>query len=331
MLSLRSLTYTRAGATQTFAALARAVSRPTSAGAVAAARAYSDAAKQVNGKGRHCEVIVVSSGKGGVGKTTTAANIALALASRGHKTVAIDFDVGLRNLDIHFGMERRIIYDFVNVINDEARLGQALVRDKHTPNLSLLAASQTKDKTALTEEGVERVLEELKRSFDYIVCDSPAGIESGAYHAMLLADTAVICTNPELSSVRDSDKMIGFISSKSRRALEGREPVRQGLLVTRYSPERVVSDDMLSIEDISDQLGLPVLGVVPESKDILHSINVGRPVVASGSNSNAAEAYKDAVSRILGAELPLRFVEVEKKGIFSSSSAEHLCSAMAVP
>jgi len=261
------------------------------------------------------QVVVVTSGKGGVGKTTTTASLGYGLASQGYVTCVIDFDVGLRNLDIHFGMERRIIYDFVNVINNEARLNQALVKDKKNSNLLLLAASQTKDKTALTEEGVERVLNELKEMCDYIVCDSPAGIESGAYHAMLFADKAVICTNPELSSVRDSDKMIGFISSKSRRAMEGKH-VDQGLIITRYNPERVAKDDMLSVDDITDLLGnIPTLGVIPESSDVLLSINVGRPVITG--NSEAAMAYQDAVDRLLGEERELRFTTVEKKSLFS--------------
>jgi len=261
------------------------------------------------------KVVVVTSGKGGVGKTTTTASLGFGLAERGYQTCVIDFDVGLRNLDIHFGMERRIIYDFVNVINNEAKLQQALVKDKRNPNLSLLAASQTKDKTALTEEGVLRVLTELKSSFDYILCDSPAGIESGAYHAMLYADSAVICTNPELSSVRDSDKMIGFISSKAHRALEGKEPVEQSLLITRYNPERVEKEDMLSVQDILEMLGIPLCGVIPESPEVLNSINFGKPVVAG--DGNAAFAYQDAVARLLGEQKELRFTTPEKKGFFS--------------
>mmetsp|Transcript_23528 Transcript_23528/g.40245 ORF Transcript_23528/g.40245 Transcript_23528/m.40245 type:complete len:311 (-) Transcript_23528:41-973(-) len=268
--------------------------------------------KKLTGDG---EVIVVTSGKGGVGKTTTTASLGFGLAERGYKTCVIDFDVGLRNLDIHFGMERRIIYDFVNVINGEANLHQALVKDKRNSNLLLLAASQTKDKTALTEDGVQQVLNDLRKQCDFILCDSPAGIESGAYHAMLFADKAVICTNPELSSVRDSDKMIGFISSKSQRALENREPVQQSLLITRYNPERVEKEDMLSVDDIKEMLGIPVCGVIPESQDVLLSINYGKPVVMN--NSNAGMAYSDAVGRLLGEEKPLRFTTPEKKTFFS--------------
>ena len=212
-------------------------------------------------------------------------------------------------------MERRIIYDFVNVILDEAKLHQALVKDKRNPNLMILAASQTKDKTVLTEEGVERVLNELRKTCDYIICDSPAGIESGAYHAMLFADKAVICTNPELSSVRDSDKMIGFISSKAQRSVDGREPVDQSLLITRYNPERVAKDDMLSVTDIKEMLGIPVCGVIPESPDVLMSINIGRPVVLG--QSDAAEAYRDATARLLGETRELRFITPQQKSFFS--------------
>jgi len=262
------------------------------------------------------QVVVVTSGKGGVGKTTTTASLGYGLAELGYSTCVIDFDVGLRNLDIHFGMERRIIYDFVHVINQEAKLSQALVKDKKNPQLLLLAASQTKDKTALTEDGVERVLNELRGMCDYILCDSPAGIESGAYHAMLFADKAVVCTNPELSSVRDSDKMIGFISSKSRRALEGKSPVDQRLLITRYNPERVANEDMLSVKDISDLLGnIPLVGVIPESNDVLLSINVGRPVICT--KTNASLAYADAVDRLIGVEKEFRFITPEKKSLFS--------------
>jgi septum site-determining protein MinD len=213
-------------------------------------------------------------------------------------------------------MERRIIYDFVNCINEECTVRQALVRDKKNENLYLLAASQTKDKTALKEEGVERVLAELKgkEGFDYVICDSPAGIESGAYQAMLFADLALICTNPELSSVRDSDKMVGFISSKSRRAVEGRPAVEQRLVITRYNPERVAREDMLSMDDIREQLGLEVAGVVPESEEVLLSINVGRPVVAG--TGPAAQAYSDLVLRLLGQTVPLRFVTPESPSFF---------------
>lgn len=196
-------------------------------------------------KGR---VVVITSGKGGVGKTTVTASLGYGLAQRGLRTCLIDFDIGLRNLDLHLGCERRVIFDFIHVIEGNCRLNQALIKDKRLERLSLLAASQTRDKEALTEDGVERVLDELRKEFDYILCDSPAGIESGARHAMFFADDAVLVTNPEISSCRDSDKMIGFIASKSLRAQEGREPVRQRLLVNRYDANRVKNDDCLSVE-----------------------------------------------------------------------------------
>lgn len=257
------------------------------------------------------KVVTISSGKGGVGKTTTAASFSYGLAEIGHKTVVIDFDIGLRNLDIHLGCERRVIYDFVNVLQNECSLNQALIKDKRNPNLSILAASQTKDKTILTEESVLKVLNELKKQFDYIVCDSPAGIESGAKHAMYYADEAIICTNPELSSCRDSDKMIGFIASKSHRAVTNQEPVIQRLLVTRYDPARAQKEESLSLNDIEELLGLPLVGVIPESKAVLTSTNIGQPVILN-SNDKASVAYRDMVKRFLGENIPMKFVDVEK-------------------
>ncbi|HHI77132.1 MAG TPA: septum site-determining protein MinD [Gammaproteobacteria bacterium] len=260
-------------------------------------------------------IIVVTSGKGGVGKTTTSAAFAMGLAERGHRTVVIDFDVGLRNLDLVMGCERRVVFDFVNVIQGEAKLAQALIRDKRNPDLYVLAASQTRDKEALTAEGVGRVLEELSQSFDYIVCDSPAGIEKGATLAMYYADDAIVVTNPEVSSVRDSDRMIGILSSKSQRAEKGLEPIREHLLVTRYAPERVERGEMLSLEDVKEILALPLLGVIPESQAVLNASNAGQPVILD-RESRAGQAYSDMVDRYLGEELPHRFIQPEKKGLF---------------
>ena len=197
------------------------------------------------------KVIVVTSGKGGVGKTTSSASFASGLALRGHKTAVLDFDVGLRNLDLIMGCERRVVYDLINVINNEATLNQALIKDKHCDNLFVLPASQTRDKDALTEDGVERVLKDLAAmGFDYIVCDSPAGIERGAVMALTFADEAIIVTNPEVSSVRDSDRILGIIQAKSRRAQNGGEPVKEHLLITRYVPKRVDAGEMLSYTDV---------------------------------------------------------------------------------
>ena len=232
-------------------------------------------------------IIVVTSGKGGVGKTTTSAAMAMGLALRGHKTAVIDFDVGLRNLDLIMGCERRVVYDFVNVLNDEANLNQGLIKDKRCENLYVLPASQTRDKEALTTEGVGVVLEELSRSFDYIVCDSPAGIERGATMAMYYADDAVVVTNPEVSSVRDSDRMLGILASKSRRAENNEEPIKEYLLLTRYSALRVQRGEMLSVEDVQEILALPLLGVVPESQSVLNASNSGTPVILD-QNSDAA-------------------------------------------
>lgn len=262
------------------------------------------------------EIIVVTSGKGGVGKTTSSASIAIGLAKRGHKTAVIDFDVGLRNLDLIMGCERRVVYDFVNVVNGEATLKQALIKDKRFDNLYVLAASQTRDKDALTKEGVEKVLKDLAADgFEYIVCDSPAGIEKGAFLAMYFADKAVVVVNPEVSSVRDSDRIIGLLDSKTRRAEAG-EAVPSHLLLTRYSPARVASGEMLSIADVEEVLGLKALGVIPESTDVLNASNKGEPVILEGE-SEAGQAYEDAVARLLGDERPLRFTTLEKKGFFS--------------
>ncbi|WP_108650582.1 septum site-determining protein MinD [Dongshaea marina] len=262
-------------------------------------------------------VIVVTSGKGGVGKTTTSAAIATGLALKGHKTVVIDFDIGLRNLDLVMGCERRVVFDFVNVINEEANLNQALIRDKRVGNLYILPASQTRDKEALTKEGVAKVLDKLKEmEFEYIICDSPAGIETGALRALYFADEAIICTNPEVSSVRDSDRILGILASKSRRAENGEDPIREHLLITRYCPSRVNRGDMLSVEDIQEILAISLLGVIPESQAVLKASNSGEPVILD-ENSDAGMAYSDAVARLLGEEQELRFVEEDKKGFFS--------------
>ena len=262
------------------------------------------------------QVIVVTSGKGGVGKTTTSAAFATGLAQSGKKTVVIDFDVGLRNLDLIMGVERRVVFDIVNVINGEARLNQALIRDKRVDTLSILPASQTRDKDALTKEGVQTVIDELSKDFDYILCDSPAGIEKGALLALYFADQAVIVTNPEVSSVRDSDRILGVLQSKSKRAEEKRDPVKEHLLVTRYDPARVERGEMLKLEDIREILAIPLLGVVPESESVLKASNTGNPVILD-ENSNAGIAYSDAVARFLGQDRPHRFIDPEKKGFLS--------------
>lgn len=260
------------------------------------------------------KIIVVTSGKGGVGKTTTSAAFATGLALRGFKTVVIDFDVGLRNLDLIMGCERRVVYDLINVVNGEANLKQTLIKDKRSENLYILPASQTRDKDALTKEGVERVLNELQAEFDYIVCDSPAGIEKGAMMALYFADAAVVVTNPEVSSVRDSDRILGILASKSRRAEQGMEPVKEHLLLTRYSPERVARGDMLSVEDVQEILSVPLLGVIPDSQAVLRASNSGEPVILD-SASDAGQAYSDAVARFLGEAVPYRFTKLAKKGI----------------
>ena len=260
-------------------------------------------------------IIVVTSGKGGVGKTTTSASFATGLALRGFKTAVIDFDVGLRNLDLIMGCERRVVYDLINVVNGEANLHQALIKDKHCENLFVLPASQTRDKDALTEEGVEKVLKDLEHmAFEYIVCDSPAGIERGAVMALTFADEALVVTNPEVSSIRDSDRILGILQSKSRRAKDGREAVKEHLIITRYSAKRVEEGEMLSYKDVQELLRVPLLGVIPESDVVLQSSNAGSPVIHSKGNE-AADAYLDVIARFLGEDVPLRFVSYEKPGL----------------
>ncbi|MCH9827192.1 MAG: septum site-determining protein MinD [Gammaproteobacteria bacterium] len=260
------------------------------------------------------KIVVVTSGKGGVGKTTTSASFATGLALRGHKTVVIDFDVGLRNLDLIMGCERRVVYDFVNVIQGEATLRQALIKDKRIETLSILAASQTRDKDALSEEGVERVLKELAEEFEFIICDSPAGIEKGALMAMYFADEALVVTNPEVSSVRDSDRVLGLLSSKTRKAEKGEGRIKEHLVLTRYNPARVTKGEMLSVEDVTDILAIPLMGVIPESQAVLTSSNAGTPVIADDT-SDAGQAYSDLVARFLGEDKPMRFLSADKKGL----------------
>jgi septum site-determining protein MinD len=271
--------------------------------------------------GAHCQeehnlskVIVVTSGKGGVGKTTSAAAIGTALALRGKKTVIIDFDVGLRNLDLIMGCERRVVFDFINVINDGIRLNQALIKDKRVDNLSILPTSQTRDKDALSQEGVEAVIDELRKEFDYIICDSPAGIEKGAYMALYHADEAIVVTNPEVSSVRDSDRILGILSSKSKRAEHGMDPVKTHLLLTRYDLDRVQRGEMLKLDDVLEILAIPVLGVIPQCGSVLQASNLGMPVVLDDS-SKAGQAYKDAAARLLGEDVELRYVAQQKRGL----------------
>ncbi|WP_366555839.1 septum site-determining protein MinD [Aquibaculum sediminis] len=262
------------------------------------------------------KIIVMTSGKGGVGKTTSSAAFAVGLAARGHRTAVVDFDVGLRNLDIVMGCERRVVYDIVNVINGEATLRQALIRDKRMENLSILAASQTKDKEALELDAVGKLLDELRKDFDYIVCDSPAGIEKGALAALYYADEAIIVTNPEVSSVRDSDRILGILSSKSHRAEKGEDPVKEHLLVTRYDPARVEQGEMLSVEDVQEILAIKLLGVIPESQAVLRASNIGQPVILD-QGTTPAQAYEDAVGRFLGDIIEQRFVRAARRSFFA--------------
>jgi septum site-determining protein MinD len=259
------------------------------------------------------KVIVVTSGKGGVGKTTTSASIAMGLAMQHKKTAVIDFDIGLRNLDLIMGCERRVVYDIANVLRGEANLKQALIRDKNNVNLYILAASQTRDKDVLTQEGVGKIIEELSETFDYIVCDSPAGIEKGAMMAMYYADAAFVVTNPEVSSVRDSDRILGMLSSKTKRAKAGEE-IDEYLIITRYSDKRANSGEMLSIEDIKELLGIPLIGVVPESTTVLNASNAGLPVIAD-PKSEAGQEYQKIIKRFIS-RTTYEASTKKKKGLF---------------
>ncbi|MCR5858880.1 septum site-determining protein MinD [Mesorhizobium sp. J428] len=261
------------------------------------------------------KVIVVTSGKGGVGKTTSTAALGAALAQRGEKTVVIDFDVGLRNLDLVMGAERRVVYDLVNVVQGDAKLPQALIRDKRVETLFLLPASQTRDKDALTAEGVASVMETLKKHFDWIICDSPAGIERGATLAMRHADAAVIVTNPEVSSVRDSDRIIGLLDSKTLKAENG-ERMEKHLLLTRYDPARAARGDMLKVDDVLEILSIPLIGIIPESMDVLRASNLGTPVTLADARSAPAMAYAQAARRLAGETIPVT-IPGEKRSILA--------------
>jgi septum site-determining protein MinD len=258
------------------------------------------------------KVMVVTSGKGGVGKTTSSASLGAALAQTGQNVVVVDFDVGLRNLDLVMGAERRVVFDLVNVVQGDAKLPQALIRDKRVDTLHLLPASQTRDKDALTEEGVGRVIEELRERFDWIICDSPAGIEKGALLAMRFADLAVVVTNPEVSSVRDSDRIIGMLDSKTQCAENGGR-LEKHLLLTRYDAARAARGEMMKVEDILEILAIPLLGIVSESPDVLTASNVGSPITLHNPTSGAARSYTDAARRLLGENIPIN-APTERQG-----------------
>ena len=262
------------------------------------------------------QVVVVTSGKGGVGKTTSTAALGAALALFGEKVVVVDFDVGLRNLDLVLGAERRVVFDLINVIQGVAKLPQALIRDKRSENLYLLPASQTRDKDALTEDGVAWVIDELRTKFDWIICDSPAGIERGATLAMRYADTAIVVTNPEISSVRDSDRIIGLLDSRTEKAERG-EQVDKHLLITRYQSSRADRGEMLSIDDVLEILSTPLIGIIPESKEVMHASNMGTPITLNNALSAPARAYFDAARRLKGEAIPM-LVPSETRGFLNT-------------
>ena len=261
------------------------------------------------------KVIVVTSGKGGVGKTTSTAALGAALAQAGQNVVVVDFDVGLRNLDLVLGAERRVVFDIVNVIQGDAKLTQALIRDKRLDKLSLLPASQTRDKDALTSEGVAKIIADLRHRFDWIICDSPAGIERGATLAMRHADIAIVVTNPEISSVRDADRIIGLLDSKTERAERG-ERVDKRLLLTRYDAGRAARSEMLTIDDVLEILSIPLLGIIPESQDVLRASNLGTPVTLINPTSGPGRAYLEAARRLIGESIEMRVPNEDRKTLF---------------
>jgi septum site-determining protein MinD len=261
------------------------------------------------------KVIVVTSGKGGVGKTTSTAALGAALAPAKHNVVVVDFDVGLRNLDLVMGAERRVVFDLINVVQGVAKLPQALIRDKRIETLHLLPASQTRDKDALTEDGVARVITELRAKFDWVICDSPAGIERGATLAMRFADEAVIIANPEISSVRDSDRIIGMLDSKTLKAEKG-ERIEKHLLITRFDAGRAARGEMLLIEDVLEILSIPLLGIIPESQEVLRASNLGAPITISGQQSAPSRAYFDAARRLAGETVQLT-IPSDQKGLLN--------------
>jgi septum site-determining protein MinD len=265
-------------------------------------------------KANMAKVLVVTSGKGGVGKTTSTAALGAALAQTGQKVAVVDFDVGLRNLDLVMGAERRVVFDLINVVQGIAKLSQALIRDKRLETLWLLPASQTRDKDALTEEGVGNVIKEMREKFDWVICDSPAGIERGATLAMRFADAAVIVTNPEVSSVRDSDRIIGLLDSKTERAEKG-ERIEKHILITRYDAQRAARGEMLNIEDVLEILSTPLLGIIPESEEVLRASNIGSPVTLNNAASAPARAYLDAARRLKGDDVPMT-IPNDRKGLF---------------
>ncbi len=255
------------------------------------------------------KVVTVTSGKGGVGKSTTAANVGIGLAQEGKRVVAVDFDIGLRNLDMILGLENRIVYDSIDVMEGRCNLSQALINDKRVKNLYFLPASQTKDKTALKKEKVRELLENLKKDFDYVIIDSPAGIESGFENSIFLADQALIVATPDVSSVRDADRVIGIIDAKSEKAKEGKE-VEKYIVINRLKPEMVESGEMMSIDDVLNILALPLIGVIPEDPKILTSTNLGEPIVLD-KNSMAGEAFRRLSKRLLGEKV--EFLEFKSK------------------
>jgi septum site-determining protein MinD len=255
-----------------------------------------------------CRIIVVTSGKGGVGKTTTTANLAAALAKEGYKVVAIDGDVGLRNLDVIMGLENRIVYTLIDVVEGTCRLNQALIKDKRIENLYLIPTAQSRTKDSVSADQMLSLCEELRKEFDFVLIDSPAGIESGFHNSAIGADEAIVITTPEVSAVRDADRIIGLLESMEK------APIR--LVINRIKPEMVSRGEMLDVQDVLDILAVDILGIVPDDESIVTSANKGEPLTL-GSTSQAAKAYSNISKRIIGEEVPILNLSSESKGFFS--------------
>ena len=261
------------------------------------------------------KVIAVISGKGGVGKTTTTANLGLGIAMQMKHCVVVDFDIGQRNLDMILGLENRVVYDMVQVMEGEASLEQALIRSKANRNLHFLAASQTKDKSVLESEKIKNLLEELKKKFEYVILDAPAGIEGGFEHTIEYADSAIIVVNPEVSSIRDSDRAIGILDSKSKLVKEGKE-VEKHLIINRFDPDMVENGEMLDSDDILEILGIELLGVIPEDKGVIDASNQGQPIILN-EKAKAGQAYKRVAQRVCGVKTPIVMPKGNGSGLFS--------------
>ena len=261
-------------------------------------------------------IIAIISGKGGVGKTTTTANLGIGIALQNKKCIILDFDIGQRNLDLTLGLENRVVYNMIEVMDGEVKLKQALIKCKVSENLFFLAASQTKDKSVLESSKVKKLLDEIKDDYDYILLDAPAGIESGYEHTIEFADTAIVVVNPDISSIRDADRAIGILDSKSQKVKDGQD-IAKYLIINRIDINLIKKGKMLKSDDILDILDIKLIGKVPEDNNMINSLNKGKPIILN-PKSKAGQAYSRISSRILGKKVSILNIENEKSTIFNS-------------